>query len=371
MLLVTCPHWLTSVLNNELKKLWFSSQDSFETGTFVDVGLADAYKINLWSRIANKVFLRLNAPNICTNFDDLYDQAYAIDRSQYVWAWQSISVKVHIRQSNNDSAKSSQSIVQKAILTKLTWSKDKDRHIDSDWHRHTIFIVINKNICSFYINTSWDSLHQRWYRGDAGKAPLKENIAAALVQLAWWNFKKPLMDPCCGSGTICIEAAMIARNIAPGLQRYFAFEKFPCFKSEIFDQLREEAKTKTYKGNYKIIWSDIDEDMLDIAQENADHVWVWDTIGFKYGDIVESKNRDTPLTTQDLTVITNPPYGKRLWPEDLEHIDHIHEVIASALTTKTILITWAENVKWFFSHKDRSAKNTKNGPDDAMIYISK
>lgn len=371
MLLITCPHWLTSVLNNELKKLWYSSQDSFETWTFVDAGLTDAYNINLRSRIANKVFLRLNTPNICTDFDDLYDQAHTLDRAQYIWIWQGISVKVHIRQSNNDSAKSSQAIVQKAILTKLTGSKDKDRHIDIDRHTHTIFVVINKNICSFYINTSWQSLHQRWYRWEAGKAPLKENIAAALVQLAGWNFKKPLMDPCCGSGTICIEAAMIARNIAPWLQRYFAFEKFPCFESDVFKKLREEAKTKIYKGDYTIMWSDIDEDVLALAQENADHVWVWDTIVFKYGDLTKDKDRETPLSTQDLTVITNPPYGKRLWPEDLEHIDLIHETLATSLTHKTILITGAEEVKWFFAHKDRSAKQTKNGPDDATIYISK
>lgn len=371
MLLITCPHWLTSVLNNELKKLWYSSQDSFETGTFVDGLLNDAYSINIRSRIANKVFLKLNIPNICTDFDDLYDQAHAIDRAQYIWLWQGISVKVHIRQSNINSATSSQSIVQKAILTKLTGSKDKDRHIDSDGHTHTIFVVINKNICSFYINTSWDSLHMRWYRGDTGKAPLKENIAAALVQLAGRNFKKPLLDPCCGSGTICIEAAMIARNIAPGLQRYFAFEHFPCFDRQEFEKIREDAKTKVYTGDYTIIWSDSDEDILAIAQENADHVWVWDTIQFKYGDVLVSKDRDTPLSTQDLTVITNPPYGKRLWPEDLENIDNIHETIATALTNKTILITGAENVKGFFSHKDRSAKQTKNGPDDAIIYLSK
>jgi len=191
MLMITCPYGLTSILNNELKKLWYSPQDSFDTGTFVDAGLDDCYRINIWSRIANKVFLKLNTPGICLDFDELFELVKSITWDQYIGPGQWISVKVHTRQSNIDSQKSAQSIVHKSIMTSLTGVKDKERDIDKDGHRHTIFVVINKNICSVYINTSGSSLHQRWYRDSTWEAPLKENIAAALVQLAGWNFKKP------------------------------------------------------------------------------------------------------------------------------------------------------------------------------------
>lgn len=371
MLLLTCPHWLSWVLNNELKKLGYSPENTFETGTFVDVWLQDAYAINLRSRIANKVFLRLSNPKICTDFDDLFALVWKIDRSKYVWKDQWVSVKVHIRQSNIDSSKSAQAIVQKSILTQLAWWKDKTRHVDEWWQIQQVYIIINKNMCTIYINTSGKSLHERWYREAAWAAPLKENIAAAMVQLAWWSFKQALLDPCCGSWTICIEAAMIARNIAPGLQRYFAFEHFPCHEKEVFETIRDEAKKKKYDGSYTIIWSDIDEEVLKIAKENADHMWVWDTIQFKQWDIFENTQWDLPLSTQDLTVITNPPYGKRLSWEDLQQVEDMHELLATSLTKKTVLITWAEHVSWFFHRKQWSAKQTKNGASEVSIYLSK
>ena len=368
MLLITCPYWLSSTLNNELKKLWYSPQDSFDTGTTIEKELSDAYVINLRSRIANKVFLRLNTPNICTNFDDLFEMTQAIDRSMYVWAWQGISVKVHLRQSQIDSATSAQSIIHKSILTKLTWSKDAERMIEEWWHTQTIFIVINKNICSIYINTSWASLHERWYRENTWEAPVKENIAAALVQIANWNFKDPLMDPCCGSWTICIEAAMIARNIAPGLDRYFAFEKFPCFEKEIFEVHRSDAEKKIYEKTYTIIWSDIDEEMIAIAKKNAEHAWVANTISFKHWDILDQLERETPLSQPSATIVSNPPYGLRMaW----DTLWDIHQSLARVINKKTVILTGYAGAKQLFPYQEWSVKNLKNGSEEVKVYISK
>lgn len=368
MLLVTCPYGLSSVLHNEIKKLWYTASDVFDTWLFIDVWVDDAYFINLHSRIANKVFLRVTTPDICTNFDDLFDQTELIDRSKYIGSWQGISVKLHLRQSQIDSAKSWQSIIHKAILTKLTWSKSKERMIENDWHTHTIFVVINKDICSVYINTSGASLHERWYREHTGEAPIKENIAAALVQLANRKYSEPLFDPCCGSGTLCIEAAMIARNIAPGLDRYFAFEKFPSYKKEIFEEMRKKAESSTYEKKYTIIWSDIDEEMIKIAKINAKHAWVVDTIQFKYGDILDQENREIHLAKQNHTIICNPPYWIRL---SQENVSNIHHALSSTLSKKSVVITGYEWAKNIFSHSKRSQKKCKNWPEDVTIFISK
>ncbi len=367
MLMITCPYGLTSILNNELKKLWYLTKDSFDTGTFVDAGLDDSYKINIRSRIANKVFLKLNKPGICLDFDELYDLTQSISRSDYIAPGHWVSIKVHTRQSNIDSPKSAQSIIQKAIMTQLTWEKDKERHIDRWWHTHTVFMVINKNICSLYINTSGKSLHERWYRDQTWDAPLKENIAAALVQLANRKYSEPLMDPFCGSGTICIEAAMIARNIAPGLNRYFACEQFPIFDKDKFDALIADAKTKSYDKQYTIIWSDIDQDVLRVAKENAAHVWVDDTISFVYGDMLDHTSRSTPLSGASNTLVTNPPYGKRMGTD----VSDIHHTLSQLQTKKSVILSWYEWWKNIFSNGERSWKVTKNGADETNIFISK
>ena len=369
MLLITCPYWLSSILNNEIKKLWYSTKDSFDTGTYVDEGLDQALHINLHSRIANKVFLRLNSPNICTHFDDLFDMTHALDRASYIWAWQWISVKVHLRQSSIDSSTSAQSIVHKAILTKLTGSKEVQRDIQEDGHTHTIFVVINKNICSIYINTSWASLHERWYREHTWDAPLKENIAAALIQLANRNFKDPLIDPCCGSGTICIEAAMIAKGIAPGLDRYFAFENFPCYKKETFETMRKKAEENIYnKKCYTIIWSDIDEEMVTIATKNAKNAGVWDIVTFKYGDVLEHTSWEMQLSWSATTVVSNPPYGLRLQQDTL---DDLHQLLATLINKKTVVLTWYAWAKKLFPYNARSVKNIKNGAEEVKVFVGK
>lgn len=368
MLLITCPYGLSSVLNNEIKKLWYTTQDSFDTGTYVDSDLHSAMHINLHSRVANKVFLRLNTPDICTNFDDLFDMTHSIDRSKYIGPWQWISIKLHLRQSTIDSATSGQSIIHKALLTKLTGSKQKQREIQDESHTHTIFVVINKNICSIYLNTSWASLHERWYREETWEAPVKENIAAALIHLANRNFKDPLIDPCCGSGTICIEAAMIAKNIAPGLDRYFAFEKFPCYDKEAFEAIRTKAEAAIYEKTYTIIWSDIDEAMIETAKKNAKHAGVIDTIAFKHGDILQQEGRETPLAWEKVTVVTNPPYGVRLQGDTLHEI---HQCLATTINKKTVCLTWYAWAKKHFPYNARSVKNIKNGAEEVKIYIGK
>ncbi len=368
MLLITCPYGLSGILNNELKKMNFSSLETFDTWTYVEKQLQDAYYLNLHSRIANKIYLRLNTPSICTNFDDLFDTTSEIDRSSYIGIWQWVSVKVHLRQSQIDSTKSSQSIIHKAIISKLTWSKDDHWNIDETKPSQQIYVIINKNICSIYINTSWSSLHERWYRHEAWEAPVKENLAAALVQIANWNFKDPLIDPCCGSWTICIEAAMIAKNIAPWLDRYFAFEDFPVYDKAIFEKMRSDAESNIYSKKYTIIWSDIDEAMIETAKKNAKNAWVADDIIFKYGDIHDHAKRDLSLSWSSVTVVSNPPYWLRLDQEDLEEI---HSTFATSINKKTVVMTWYSWSKKIFNYNTWSTKKTKNGSEEVNIYVSK
>ena len=153
-----------------------------------------------------------------TTFDELFDFVQSLSWKKYLQT-DNISIKAISKTSQLSSERTIQSIVHKAILQ--SYSPSQDDHFSEE-----IMVYLEHNHAKVMLNTSGVSLHQRGYRTQAGIAPLKENIAAAIVLLAGWKFKTPLIDPCCGSGTIPIEAAMIAKNIAPGLQRTFAFQYF-------------------------------------------------------------------------------------------------------------------------------------------------
>lgn len=145
-----------------------------------------------------------------------------------------------------------------------------------------IFILVVADEVHILINTSGPALHKRGYRSQTGEAPIKESLAAAMVLLSGWKYSTPLYDPMCGSGTILIEAAMIARNIAPGLKREYDYLQFPWYPAELHKEVVADAKTKVFDQSYQIFGSDIDPEMIAIAKENARHADVSDTITFSH-----------------------------------------------------------------------------------------
>ncbi len=174
----------------------------------------DVYRINLWSRIANKVFVVLAEQKVM-DFDALFDLVGSLDWKQYIGLGHGVRVLAHSRDSQLASTRTIQSIVHKSILTQLTGSREKHWETDDSKSVIEISVDIYKDMATIMINTSGVSLHERGYRTEQGDAPLKENIAAGLLLLAGWDKKSPLYDPFCGSGTICIEAAMMVAGIAP------------------------------------------------------------------------------------------------------------------------------------------------------------
>jgi len=359
---VSCPFGLSKLLQNELKYLGLIPHHSFETWVYVDGNFADMMKVNIWSRIANKVYLEA-AFGPCLDFDQLFDLVQSVDWQQYINEWQNIVVSVHSKWSKLESTRTIQAITNKSIFKKI--SPDAKREIDTSKETVEIFVMILNDQASIFINSSWSPLHQRGYRTQTGDAPLKENLAAALVLLSNWKFGSPFWDPFCGSWTLAIEAAMLARNIAPGLKRNFAFEWWKNIDSNIFDEVNNEANKKQYKDKkYQIYASDIDEKVLDIAKVNTENAGVADTIIFTSYDIL---NPLLPYDLNWLTIVSNPPYGKRLnWP-DLDKI-YIH------------LISHIQNSNWgwFISSykecesqipKDFRKKKLFNWADEVVFYF--
>ncbi len=349
MLLITCPFGLSSILWKELKILWYNSQDTFPTWTFVDWNQSAIYDINLRSRIANKVYLLLWKSQTKT-FDELFDFVSSLDFWPYIQSWQKISISAHSQNSLLTSIPSIQSISQKAIIKKISPSDSSFFQIDPDKPDFEIFIFLQNDSCKIFINTSWISLHNRGYRQQALDAPIKENVAAWLILLSWRKFWQAFYDPFCWSWTICIEAAMIAKNMPVGINRSFAFQDFPDFDSKLLQTIKEQALSKVFtEKKYQIFGSDIDPLASKVAAKNAINAWVDDTISFSQKDF---------FSIEDLSwhMVSNPPYGKRLQDFDLVKIySHINKLFSNPDLSWWIISSY----EWFQNMIDKKNYSTK------------
>lgn len=321
-LFVTCIAWVESILNKEIERLKYKILKTSDRYVYCETDDAWIARVNLWSRVGNKVHLELNSW-IVNNFDDLFELVSEINWKDYVDSSNPIIVNAVSIKSWLDSIPAIQKTSKKAIVTKITGSKDEYLFEDTNLQPREILIFIEDNECRVLLNTSWEALHKRWYRTSEHEAPIKESLGAALVLLSGWSYKKPLYDFFCWSGTIAIEAALISRNIAPGsLWRKFAFEDFGWYPATHLEEAKKEAEAKSFKDKkYEIIASDIDAYNVDMAKKNAENAWVSDTIKF------EMKDFSAYLWAKKLegTVVSNPPYWLRL---DSNNLDKIYKDLA-------------------------------------------
>jgi putative N6-adenine-specific DNA methylase len=260
---LTCQSGLESLVKRECERIGL--QDIHAQDRLVKCGGSEKnmYELLIWSRFANRVYLSLSESRII-DFDTLHDTLSSIEWSEYLTGKERIVIEASSTKSTLASVPTIQSVGQNAIFSTLVtpnYTNDTEVHI---------LILIIDDIAHILLDVTGDPLHKRGYRREAGEAPLKENLAAALLAFSGWKYKQPLMDPFCGSGTIAIEAAMMARGIAPGLFRGFRIEELPCFSESLLENVRAEAEKKIYpSGSYTIIASDIEPEMIRISEENA------------------------------------------------------------------------------------------------------
>ena len=272
-------------------------------------------KINLRSRVWNKLYLEL-AQNQTADFDALFDLVSTVDWPVYIQN-NPIVVNVITKLSALTSTPTIQRIVKKSITKKILNGKEWLVTEDESLEPVEIFVHLQNNMCSILLNTTGESLHKRWYKKATGEAPINESLAAGLVLLSWRKFSEPLYDMFCGSGTIAIEAAMIAKNIAPWILRWFAFQYFPRYDQKLFDAELQAAKNKMMLDKqHTIIASDIDPQMIKIAQENARNAWVEKYISFAVKDIKDYIGKEQLAGA----LVSNPPYGLRLQMYELIQI---------------------------------------------------
>ena len=266
--------------------------------------------LNLRLRTAERVNIRLHE-SPCASFDDLYESAEHLPWSDLLPLDAKIIVNGSTRRSELQSIRTMQSMLKKAIVVALQRKHNIERLPESGPDFEIEFSIDGQQL-SIDLNTSGSGLHRRGYRIESGEAPMRETLAAALVTLSGWDGTSPLIDPLTGSGTIPIEAAMLARNIAPGLERTFSAEKWPWIPSSLWEDSRNELRSQRDEAiEFSIYGSDRSTEVLAVAKRNAERAGILSDIRFERC-LIEQLRFDVPKAT----VISNPPYGERMGDED-------------------------------------------------------
>lgn len=311
-----------SVVAKELQAMGYQTRT--ENGrVFFTGNQDDIVKTNLWLRTADRVKILLKEFK-AMDFDTLYEQVYDIDWAELLPVDAKFPVQGRSVRSKLHSEPGIQSIVKKAIVNKMSDQYHRRGFLPETGSEYPLDIRIYKNIARISLDTTGPSLFKRGYRIEHGGAPLKENFAAGLIKLTPYDGSHPLIDPMTGSGTLAIEAALIGKNIAPGLRRKFAFDNFDWFDNTLHEEEVKVAKTKIHSLAQPIWACDIDQSILEIAKLNANNAGVLQDIYFKQVAV-----KDFATDLQNGVIIANPPYGKRL--KDRESAEKLYTQMGEAL----------------------------------------
>lgn len=313
---VTSAPGLEQILAAEIRNLGFSTAEVIEGGVSVTGTLEQVYALNLHLRTASRVIVRV-AEFHASTFHELERRAKRVDWSQYVGAGAGARFRVTCRKSrlfHSDAvAQRFAESVAKQVPGVLVSSADRDvldnpEGDDADAGHEQLFIVrLAHDNCVVSVDSSGQLLHRRGYRQATGKAPLRETLAAAMLIGSGWDSTATLIDPLCGSGTIPIEAALMARRIPPGMNRAFAFQNWPSYESAEWESLVGKSRDEICPAGGLIAGSDRDAGAVDSARANAERAGVSENVVLEVRAI-----SDVDFPVGNGSVVTNPPYGVRV-----------------------------------------------------------
>ncbi|MBP3221707.1 MAG: class I SAM-dependent RNA methyltransferase [Neisseriaceae bacterium] len=307
-IVLTCPRGLESVLTTEIATI--VGKNAIVGNGFVRLEnstLADIYRLNLHSRVASKVLLQV-AHSPYRNEDDIYRTAKSV--AWFLWFSVRHTFKISIESMGSPlkSLNFAALRVKDAVCDCFREEYNERPSVDKDNPDIKIAVFLDKKTVSIYLDTSGEPLFKRGYRQGQGVAPLRENLAAGLLLLAGFNGDQAFFDPMAGSGTIAIEAALIAKNQATGLNRDFAFQKFNHFQAALWQKIHQQAQQAIIDAPHHIFAFDKDEKMVKIATQNARNAGVAKDINFQAAHFP----CDNLLPNAAGLLLTNPPYGERL-----------------------------------------------------------
>ncbi len=356
-LIATAAAGIEGIVARELKDMGYKVQT--ENGRVRFEGDAsDIARTNIWLRTADRIKIVFGEFE-ATSFEALFDQTYALPwddlltlDAEFPVSGKSIKSKLH-------SVPNVQRIVKKAISKKMQDVYARKTFLPETGAKYPIEVAIRNNRVLLTIDTSGSSLFKRGYREHKGVAPLKENMAAALVLLTTWHKDRPLYDPTCGSGTILIEAALIGRNIAPGLKRSFIAEEWLLLDQSVWPAIRQKAEAAIdHEIELDILGTDIDHRMIEIAKDNAEQAGVGNDIVFKQMQLSDYKpDREYGI------LISNPPYGDRMLSEEDVHdlYRQMGEIYQQMPTWSKYILSSDEQFETYYGEPATKKRKLYNG----------
>lgn len=379
-LVALCAVGAEHILGNEIKHLGYRLAGN-APGRVIFSGDDDAlFRSNLCLRTADRVFLQV-ASYRAIDFDELFDGVYAVNWQDFFKKDTKVVVdKVRIYKSKLNSEHSIQGMVQKAIYKKLgdIW------HISSmpeSGEVANVRVYLDENQALILLDLSGEPLHKRGYKTDGGIAPMRETMASVLLQMMMWRRKTPLHDPFCGSGTLPIEAALYAYNVAPGLGRHFALENLAIYNADRALEIRKEEASKIRTDvEVRITGSDIDPAAVERSKKNAEHACVMAGRALKLigndahvlrPDFTQADFADLRAPYPEGLLLCNPPYGERLGDE--EEASKLYKNMSTIFTDfagwDIGVITSHKKFQECIGHYANTLKSLKAGNLETCFYI--
>ena len=292
-------HHLTGLTGNDLL--------TGRGGVMANASWRDALRLNLHSRLTQRILIQLSQ-TFYRNEKDLYDAASAVAWEIWFTTKQTFKIEITAQHSPLTSLNFAALKIKDAVADRFRAKRGERPDVNTQWPDVRIYVHLTTDSCTLYMDTSGEPLFKRGWREDKGDAPLKETLAAAMLAASGWDAHTPLYDPCCGSGTIAIEAAQIACGIAPGIMRRFAFEKLLPFQPHVWQALQDDARAQEHAPTTEIHASDVAFRMVDFTQRNAERAGVGQVVQARGGDALQ---RMPPCETPGVMLL-NPPYGERI-----------------------------------------------------------
>lgn len=362
-LIATTTFGLEALCKRELIDLGMEIKKIQDGRIYFEGTMEDVAKANLWLRTADRVLIELGNFK-ALSFEELFNKVYELPWEDLIPANGNFIVNGKSIKSKLFSISDCQRITEKAIIKKLQTKYDI-AWFEKSGALYDIEVALLKDYASITLDTTGKGLHKRGYRKKHGDAPIKETLAACMVMLSYWNKDRILYDPFCGSGTILVEAAMIGRNIAPGLERGFAFNNWTGVNKDILAKAKKDALLKIdHHADLKIFGTDIDEEMVNLSREIVEDLGFEDDIKIFHKDF-----RDFDLEDSYGVMITNPPYGERLKISDLARLERdLGEKINKLKTWSSYIITSDENFERNFKRKADRKRKLYNGKIKVDYY---
>lgn len=366
-LVATAAAGLEAVVGREIRDLGIDCQ--VENGKVRFQGnVRTIITTNLWLRAADRVKIIVGEFPART-FEELFQGVYKLDWENYLPLGAKFPIsKAKCVKSKLHNEPSVQAISKKAVVKKLqkVYHRPDGVPLQENGAEFRIEVSILKDKATVMIDTTGASLFKRGYRVEKGGAPIKENMAAAIIELSNWYPDKPFIDPTCGSGTFCIEAAMIGMNIAPGFNRDFAFEEWNWVDADLVQKVRDEAEEKAnYDIELDISGFDIDGRMIEIANKNAEEAGLGDVIKLK-----QMRLQDLKTDKINGVIISNPPYGERLLDDKAVDIlyNEMGQTFAPLKTWSKFILTSDEQFERKYGTQADKKRKLYNGTLRVDLY---